>query len=316
MIDSRYFTKVHITAAIGLFLLFFYIAVSAPPRVYPSHTIVTVRDGAGLFEVAQTLKDEGVIRNAAWFRMIIVLLGGTKRLQSGDYYLPYKQSVYAVAERIVHGDHEITRYKITVPEGFTDAKIAALFDARFPLFSRSEFMKDAKEGYMFPDTYFVGENATATSTIKLMRSTFDSKVFPLTGEIAASGHSLDEIVTMASIVQKEADTKEDMAIVAGILWKRLKQGMPLQADSTLTYVNGKTSATLTQSDLAFSSPYNTYVVKGLPPAPISNPGIEAIEAALHPTDTPYLYFLTGSDGRMYYARTFDEHKQNIQKYLQ
>jgi UPF0755 protein len=314
-IDIQHFKRIHIGAAIGLFLLFFYISVSAPPKDYPKDKIVTVREGAGLFEVAQTLKDEGVIRNAAWFRTIIVLLGGTKRLQSGDYYLPYTQSVYAIAERIVRGDHEIARFKVTVPEGYTDKKIASLFDSRFDLFSRSDFLKDAEEGYMFPDTYFIGENATATSTEKLMRDNFDSRIFPLTGEIASSGHSLKDIVIMASIVQEEANTKEDMAVVAGILWKRLENGMPLQVDSTLTYINGKTSAEMTQGDLAFDSPYNTYVYKGLPPTPIGNPGLEALEATLRPSGTPYLYFLTGSDGRMYYARTFAEHEANIQKYI-
>jgi UPF0755 protein len=276
---------------------------------------VTIREGAGLFEVASSLKKDGVIRNAAWFRTVAVLLGGEKSLQSGDYYLPYDQSVYAIAERVVKGDHLIKQFKVTIPEGFTKAKIAALFDTRFTLFNRREFTSLAPEGYLFPDTYFIGVNASATSTIKLMRDNFQKRIFPLTGEIASSGRKLSEIITMASIIESEANTKEDRAIVSGILWKRIDGGLPLQVDATLTYLNGKTSAELTQGDLAFDSPYNTYVYKGLPPTPISNPGLESIEAAIHPTTTPYMFFLTGKDGKMYYAKTFEEHKQNIQKHL-
>lgn len=313
--DIHRFKKIHYIAALGLFLFFFFVAVSAPPRHYPTHGIVTIREGAGLFEVANTLKSEGVIRNAAWFRTIAVLLGGSKRLQSGDFYLPYPQSVYSIAERIVRGDHQIQRFKVTIPEGFTARKIASLFDARFTLFDRKEFLDLAPEGYLFPDTYFIGVNATATSTIKLLTDNFNKRIFPLTGEIETSGHSLRDIIVMASIIESEANTKVDREIVSGILWKRIKEGVPLQVDATLTYLNGKTSAQMTQGDLAFDSPFNTYIYKGLPPTPISNPGLESIEAAIHPTSTPYMYFLTGKDGKMYYARTFDEHKLNIQKHL-
>lgn len=274
-----------------------------------------MREGAGLFEVARSLERDGVIRNAAWFRSIAVLFGGDRDLQSGDYYMPYPQSVYRIIERVLRGDHQIDRVRITIPEGYTVKKIANLFDERFPLFDKKEFIKLAPEGYMFPDTYFIGVNATATSTIAILRNNFNKRLFPLTGDIEASGKTLDEIIIMASIIESEANTKEDREIVSGILWKRLAQNMPLQVDASLTYLNGKTSAELTQSDLQFDSPYNTYIRPGLPPAPISNPGLESIRAALHPTTTPYLYFLTGDDGKMYYARTFDEHKANIQKHI-
>jgi len=315
--DIQRFKTVHYLAALGLFLFFFYIAVSAPPRSYPVGSIISIREGAGLFEVANTLKQDQVIRNAAWFRMVAVLLGGEKNLQAGDYYLPYTQNVYAIARRTVKGDHQIKTIKVTIPEGYTARKIAELFDTRFSLFNKSEFTSLArqKEGYLFPDTYFIGVNASATSTIKLLTDNFQKRTFPLTGDIAASGHSEEEIITMASIIESEADTQADRAIVSGILWKRIAEGIPLQVDASLTYINGKTSAQMTQGDLAFDSPYNTYLYKGLPPTPISNPGLESIEAAIHPTSTQYLYFLTGKDGKMYYAKTFDEHKANIQKHL-
>ncbi|MDB5194258.1 MAG: aminodeoxychorismate lyase, protein [Parcubacteria group bacterium] len=314
-IDISRFKAVHYAAAFGLFFLFFFVAVSAPPKNFPAHGIVTIREGAGLLEVSRSLQDAGVIRNASWFRTVAVALGGEKNLQSGDYYMPYPQSVYAIAERIVRGDRQIERFKVTIPEGFTAKKISNLFDARFALFDHREFLSLAPEGYLFPDTYFIGLNASATSTIALLKDNFQKRIFPLTGEIAASGRSQKDIITMASIIEKEANTKADKYIVSGILWKRIKEDLPLQVDATLTYIDGKESKDMTQADLKFDSPYNTYVYKGLPPTPISNPGLESIDASIHPTTTPYYYFLTGKDGKMYYAKTFDEHQTNIQKHL-
>ncbi len=309
------FKAIHYVTAVCLFFLFFFIAVSAPPRNFPKKDIVNIREGAGLLEVSRTLKAEGVIRSSGWFRTVVVALGAEDSIQSGDYYMPYPESVYTIAERLISGDHKIVRFKVTIPEGFTVKKISNLFDSRFTLFDHREFLSLAPEGYLFPDTYFVGVNASATSTITLLNNNFNKRIFPLTGDIAKSGHSLADIIKMASIIESEANTKVDRQIVSGILWKRLAQGLPLQVDATLAYINGKTSAEMTQGDLAFDSPYNTYVYKGLPPTPISNPGLESIDASVHPTPTPYLYFLTGSDGKMHYAKTFDEHRTNIQKYL-
>jgi UPF0755 protein len=313
--DFSRIKRAYYITALCLFFLFFFFAVSAPPKNFPSGTIVSVREGAGLFEVAHKLQADGVIRNAAWFRAIAVLFGGDRKLQSGDYYLPYPQSVYSMIERVLRGDHKITRVRITIPEGFTAKKIANLFDERFTLFDKKEFLKLAPEGYLFPDTYFIGVNATATSTIDMLKNNFDKRIFPYTGEIANSKRSFSDIIIMASIIESEANTTKDREIVSGILWKRLDQDLPLQVDASLTYLNGKTSAELTQNDLKFDSPYNTYINKGLPPKPISNPGLDAINAALHPAVTPFMFFLTGDDGKMYYAKTFDDHKQNIQKYI-
>jgi UPF0755 protein len=314
MDNSRY-KEIHYGAAVCLFLLFFFIAVSAAPKDFPTKTIVHIRDGAGLLEVSNTLKSQGVIRSAGWFRAVAIAIDGENKLQSGDYYLPYPQSVYTLAERLVKGDHQILTFKLTVPEGFTAKKIANLFDNRFKLFDHEQFLRLAPEGYLFPDTYFVGVNASATSIIALLNNNFDKKIFPFTGDIAKSGRSLADIIKIASIIESEANNEADRQMVSGILWKRLDQDLPLQVDATLAYINGKTSAQMTQGDLAFDSPYNTYIHKGLPPTPISNPGLESIDAAVHPTSTPYLYFLTGSDGKMHYAKTFDEHRENIQKYL-
>lgn len=220
-----------------------------------------------------------------------------------------------MARRIVRGDHDINSIRITIPEGFTVRKISNLFDERFLFFDNSTFESDAPEGYLFPDTYFIPVTATASSTLRLLRHNFIRKIFPVMPEVEKSGRSLEDIIVMASILEGEAKTREDMEIVSGILWKRIEIGMPLQVDTSFVYILGKATEDLTLSDLEVKSPYNTYLYKGLPPGPISNPGLDSIRAAVNPTTTPYLYFLTGNDGKMYYARTFDEHVKNKQKYL-
>lgn len=292
-----------------------YGSAAAPPKDFPTGSIITVPEGTGLLELSNDLYHEKVIRSPFWFRVAAIALGGERGMRAGGYNLSAPESVFRMAWRIAEGKHGIPTVKITIPEGFTAKKISSLFGLQFLLFSHKQFESLAPEGYMFPDTYFIQTNATATSTIKLLKDNFIRKIFPMMPDVQRSGHSLDDIITMASIIENEANTKEDREIVSGILWKRLRQNVPLQVDATLTYINGKTSAEMTADDLKANSPYNTYKYPGLPPTPISNPGLESIEAALHPEDTPYMYFLTGDDGKMHYARTFDEHKANKAKYL-
>lgn len=276
---------------------------------------MTVPTGTGLLKLSLKLKEDGIIRSSTGFRTAAILFGGEHGLQAGDYYLPRPENAFVIAWRIVSGSRGLAQVRITIPEGYTASEIADLFDGRFPRFNHEEFLTYAKEGYMFPDTYFIEISATASSTIDMLKNNYEKKVSLLRDDISVSGHTEREIITLASILESEAKNKEDKEIIAGILLKRIKLGMALQVDASLTYITGKTSAELTVSDLASNSPFNTYKHPGLPPTPISNPGLESIEAAIYPKDSPYLYFLTGHDGKMYYARTFDEHKQNRQKYL-
>jgi UPF0755 protein len=243
------------------------------------------------------------------------MLEGERGMQAGDYYLSKPENAFRIAWRIVHGKRDIVTLRVTIPEGFTNKEISDLFDSRFPRFDHESFLANAHEGYLFPDTYFMEVSSTASSTLSLLKNNYEDKVEPLREEIKASNHSEGEIITMASILESEARTKEDREIISGILWKRIKLKMPLQVDASLGYLTGKTSEELTDSDLKIDSPYNTYINKGLPPGPISNPGLESIVAALNPVDSKYLYFLTGNDGVMHYAKTFDEHKKNKAKYL-
>ncbi len=278
---------------LGIILLIAFIRTLTPPEHYPSNSIVSIQAGDTLQTLSQKLSEDEVIRSPFWFRVTSIFLGGERNMKAGDYYLGRPQDPFRLAWRVLHGKYDIQTIKVTVPEGFTVAKISSIFDKRFPFFDNAWFEKNAPEGYLFPDTYFVPVTATATSTIKIMRDNFISKIFPLMPEIEKFGRTLEEVVTMASLVEGETNTQIDREIVAGILWKRLKIGMPLQVD-----VEAK-----------------TYEFPGLPDEPINNPGILSIKATVNPTTTPYLYYLTGDDGKMYYSKTFEEHVAKKQKYI-
>ncbi|MDO8471419.1 MAG: endolytic transglycosylase MltG [bacterium] len=276
---------------IALFIIFFF--PTTPPFSFPSGSIVTIPEGVGLYTLAKRLREDKVIRSPFWFRTVAIVLGGERDMKAGQYLMSGPQNVFFIAWRVFHGDYDIETVKLTIPEGFTVGKISKLFDERFVFFDHADFVARAPEGYLFPDTYFIPVIATASSTIKLLSDNFTHKIASSMSDIESSGRTLEEIITMASLLEAETKTKEDREIVADILWKRLKLRMPLQVDSKM----------------------ETYEFIGLPENPINNPGLVSINAALHPTSTVYLYFLTGNDGTMHYSRTFDEHVAKKLKYI-
>lgn len=189
----------------------------------------------------------------------------------------------------------IVPVSITIPEGYDVVQAGNIFAAKLKNFNRTLFVEEAKnqEGYLFPDTYFLLNNADEKDAVKSMQDNFEKKINPLLPEIVATGKTEKEIITMASILEKEAKGDADRGIISGILWKRIKIGIPLQVDAVP----------------------ETYKTKGLPSRPIDNPGLEAIKAAIHPQSSIYLYYLHDKNGVTHYASTFEEHKKNIQKYL-
>ncbi|MDB5266352.1 MAG: aminodeoxychorismate lyase, protein [Parcubacteria group bacterium] len=277
----------------GLLLLGGYFFLFSTPRNFPSRKIITIPQGTGLLTLSQLLEKQGVIRSPLGFRTAAILFGGEHILQAGDYYLPNKENAIRIAWRIVHGSRGLATIRTTIPEGYTNAEISNLFDDRFPLFDHAEFLDTAREGYLFPDTYFVEVSAMASSTITLLANNFEKKIEPWRDEIAASPHTLNEILTMASILEAEGKSPADMSMIAGVLWKRIGLHMPLQVDAKK----------------------ETYTYQGLPDHPINNPGLVSIEAALRPTASPYLYYISDKEGKMHYARTLDDHNKNIAKYL-
>jgi len=206
---------------------------------------------------------------------------------------------------------------VRIPEGATIKQIGELFEQEFRYFDKNAFyqLTEGKEGYLFPDTYLFLETVKAYEVVNMLEDTFSEKITELLPLLKESNRSLEEVVIMASIVEKEA-TAEARQEVADILWKRLEIDMPLQVDATFVYSVGRGTFDITKDDLRDESNlYNTYTHPGLPPTAISNPSFESLKAAATKQDTEDLFFLTGHDGEMYYAETFEGHKKNRQRHL-
>jgi UPF0755 protein len=296
-------------------LVFFYSAFLSAPETFPEGEMITIEKGETLSGITEQFKGANLIRSPFLFKVFVVLLRGENGVFAGDYFFEKPISVWTLVRRVTSDDHHLIPIAVTVPEGFTIFDIADLFSSGFPRFDRELFVSLAPEGYLFPDTYLFLPTVKAETVIDVMKDNFLKKTEQLSTLIASSTKSLSDIVSMASIIEKEARTLETRRIIAGILWKRISIDMPLQVDVSFNYINGKNTYQLTTQDLAIDSPYNSYKYKGLPPTPISNPGISSLTAALTPIKTPYLYFLSDRRGVMHYARDFDEHKQNRLLYL-
>jgi len=303
-----------------IIIVLFYFCFLASPSNFPKSKIYDLKHGQTLSGVALDLSSNKIIKSEFFLKTFVYIFSfGKTKIIEGDYAFPNRQNVLTVAWRITHGILEIVPLKVTIPEGLNSKEIADLLSKNLPSFDKIVFLNLVKnnnlEGYLFPDTYFLMPNEKENEIIRIMNDNFNTKIITEATEIKNFGKSTSDIIKMASIVEEEATTLESRKIVAGILWRRIALGMPLQVDSSFKYINGKTTKDLTVVDLDIDSPYNSYTHKGLPPTPISNPGLESIKATLGPQNSPYLYFLTGSDGNMHYAKTFAEHVANKQKYL-
>lgn len=312
--------KIFISLFTTLFLVTFYIIFWSAPKEYPVGSLFNLEYGQTLSTVSKELETKNIIQSEFWFKSFVYVFSlGDVKVLAGDYNLTKQQSVVTIAWRISHGKFDIVPIKVTIPEGLNSFEIVDILSKTLPSFHKSEFSQIIKsknlEGYLFPDTYFLLPNMTTEQIVKTMNDNFNEKIKSLEGEIKSFGKSLSDVIKMASIIEEEARTDESRKIVAGILWKRITLGMALQVDSSFKYINGKTTATLSTEDLKIDSPYNSYTHRGLPPTPISNPGLRAISDTINPIKTPYLYFLTGNDGNMYYAQTFEQHVANKFKYL-
>ncbi|MEK7087692.1 MAG: endolytic transglycosylase MltG [Patescibacteria group bacterium] len=287
------------------------------PSSFPSDALVAVERGMTLGEAGELLRKKSVIRSPFWFKAWVALLGGQGGLKAGMYSLPEPIAVFRVAWRLARGLENLQPVRITVREGLNNAEVALLLSAAFPHFRSERFLKLAasKEGYLFPDTYIFSPSITEEGIIEAMEENFKRRVVPLEERVKAFGWPLREVVILASLIEGEVRTAETRKLVSGILLKRLRLGMPLQVDAVFPYILGKNTFEVTTTDLQVNSPYNTYRYPGLPPGPINNPGLDAITAAITPTPSDYLYYLTDRNGEVYYAATHEGHLVNRAKYL-
>lgn len=310
-----------------LALLKYYNYLLTPVSSNETSQRFVIKPGQPFIQIAQNLEKEKLIRSAIAFRLLVSQLGITTKIQAGDYQIPRDLSSQEIAKLLTFGALDIW---VTFPEGQRIEQQAETLvdklktaDNEKYQFNKEDYIAQAEEGYMFPDTYLIPKEASASATAEKLRSTFDAKV-PKSLIIKGLQNNLtqNQVIILASLIEREAKTNEERGIIAGILLNRLKAGMPLQVDATVQYAKGYNSAnktwwpTVTQEDYtSVKSPYNTYLHAGLPPGPICNPGLDSITAAAQPADTDYFYYLHDSKGKIHYAKTGEEHKENIQKYL-
>lgn len=291
-----------------------------------------VEQGASHWSIANDLEEKGVIKSGLIFSAWSIASGNYAKLQAGTYELSPSMSVVSIVRHLSRG--EIATRKLKILEGWTAQTIANYLEVNS--YSKDDFLaavyvfnkplpesaadkpkESSLEGYLFPDTYYIPIDATGKDVAQLMLKNFDKKLTPeLREEILRQNKKVFEIVTMASILEKEVRLVEDKKIVAGILWKRLEAGMPLQVDATINYITGKSLARAAIKDTKIDSPYNTYQYQGLPKGPIANPGIKSITAAIYPTESSYWYYLSADgSGKTIFSKTFAEHSLAIATYL-
>jgi UPF0755 protein len=324
------FLLVLVIAAAGAGV-WFYRGVDRPFTGYDgAERFVEIPQGEGSKAIAKRLADAGVVRDVNSFRLALWLTGSGRRLQAGEYRFNQHMSARQVAEKIARGDVYVR--PITFPEGLTVKQMAALYESK-GFGPAQEFADAAKkgalasavdpaakdlEGYLFPDTYKLPRHATAEQLVARMVAGFMKALTPeLIDKAEARGLTIRQLVTLASVVEKETGTSPERPLVAAVYANRLKIGMPLQCDPTVIYAlerAGRYDGNLTRDNLQFDSPYNTYRYAGLPPGPIASPGRASLEAAASPADVPYLYFVSKNDGSHAFAATLDEHNRNVQQF--
>lgn len=296
----------------------------------PENNVSFVIDkGEGVSEIAARLKEQNLVKNELSFEIWTVAAGIARKIKAGNYYLSGSMTTPEIARTLTKGSAD--RW-LTIIEGLRAEQIGELLIREGFAVDPEEWEKEIKteklEGQLFPDSYLFPQSSTQAAILKIIKKNFQKKVIDgLKDEWDASGKNQNFVLTLASLVEREAKNGEDRALVAGILLKRLEADWPLQVDASVQYAVADQkcsllkspcdwwSGQLTQKDLQTLSPYNTYLNKGLPPGPICNPGLSSIKAVLSPTQSSYWYYISGKDGTMHYAKTNEEHQENIKKFL-
>lgn len=299
---------------------------------YSGEKIIKIEKGEGNKSIGEKLKKEKIISGKYYFYYYMWSQKLTSKILPDEYELSGKMTIPEITLTITKERDKTV--KITFPEGWTSKRMAERLNANSlpgdeflrlannpgDLKNQYGFLADPKvktlEGYLFPDTYFFAKDIDAQGLTKKILGIFNTKITAqMIADIAKKGNSMNEVVTMASIIEGEVQTDEDRKIVSGIFWKRANEGGRLQSCATLAYILGENKKQYSLADTQIKSPFNTYIIKGLPPAPISNPGLSAIDAAIYPIDTQYNYFLSDPEtGKTIFSKTYEEHIANKAKY--
>jgi UPF0755 protein len=295
--------------------------LAAGPRV------VEIPAQEGVLGIARRLRDADVIRSPEAFVALSLLRGTARTLRAGEYEFP-RDTTTPTALRLLESG-KVRLHLVLHPEGATIAELARTLEqaqlaragdvtriASDPALLRSLGVEAASlEGYAFPDTYHFAKGMTPEQILTRMVQRLRAKLTPeIVARARDRGMSVHQLLTLASIIEREAAVREERPVISGVFWNRLQIGMPLQADPTVQYAVGKERRALTRADLATDHPYNTYVHAGLPPGPIASPGVSAIEAAVAPASVTYLYFVASDDHRHHFSTTIAEHNAAVARY--
>lgn len=319
---------------------FFFLSFQLTQEVLPpgdgvqGEVIVEIPPGASSAEVAHILEEEGLVRNQLAFRLYANYVGYGHRLQAGRYQLTPDLTLKEVAEKMVRGEVMVDYIEVTIPEGLHKEQIGLRLENHelttldsflkatreesfdFWFIQEQEGEKTSLEGYLFPDTYRIKMEADDIEIISLLLGRFQEVVEYSDREKAQEkGMTFHQVVTLASIIEREARVKKEQPMISAVFHQRLEKGMPLQSCATVQYALGEVKPELSYQDLKVDSPYNTYLHYGLPPGPIASPGKDALRAALYPEENDYLYFVLKGDGsgEHYFSRTLEEHLRYQEK---
>jgi len=322
--------------AVGGFL--YWRGLNSPVDANGKEQIFAVNKGEAIKQIADNLKKENLIKSVAYFKYQI---SSSDNIKAGEYVISPKLTTREIIKILIVGEAISQEKSIRIIEGWNNKDISAYLEKNnvilskdfialtaMPIsqwkfsFLRPDFLNDAPkeaglEGYLFPDTYRIFNDITGEGVISKMLDNFSKKVTPgMIEEVKRQKKTIYEIITMASIIEKEVRSTDDMKIVSGIFWDRIKNGEALGSCATLAYILGVNKPQYSLEDTRIESPYNTYKYRGLPPGPIANPGFNAINAAIYPEFTDYNYFLSDPEtGKTIYSRTLDEHNANKYRYL-
>ena len=308
-------------------VMFLYQYAVTPVHISQASGVVWIKPGQTFPETVVQLQKAGFIQHPQLFRWIARYRGDDRHIRAGEYELGTSMAPREILDALVSG--KTVLHKVVIPEGCTIPKIGEILE-NAGLVSQEDFVQAASdasfvkalglegstfEGYLFPETYYFPKGVAAEEVIRKMVSGFRSVFTPAWAERAqAMGLTVYEVVTLASLVEKETGNPEERPLIAGVFLNRLKRGMRLESDPTVIYGMSNFDGNLTRQDLETPNPYNTYLIKGLPPGPIANPGRASLEAVLYPSKEPYLYFVSKNDGSHHFSRTLDEHNQMVRKY--
>ena len=303
-----------------VFLLAGYLIIKAVtlPPLLKTAKLIEIPEGANAIEIAKLLKEKGVIKNTKWFLYWTNRYQVQKKLKAGIYEFSGRTCLKKVISKLIKG--EVSLVKISIPEGYTINDIGLLLEKK-ELVEKNAFIQYAREkkleGFLFPDTYFFPRKVSVEGIASTMFRRFKDVFEDIYGEPINDNNfkKIKEIVTVASILEKEAMYTNERKIIAGIIYKRLKKNMPIQSCATVLYVLERPKTRLSSRDLMINSPYNTYKHKGLPPGPICNPGKDSLQAALNPRTTDYLFFVSMGNGCNHFSKTYKEHQRAMNLFL-